>query len=147
MKHFPKFDELHKLNGKQYALFATLPFWLPLWLLYCLWYGSEDGTPISWAGDDCGEYDEPERVDLLPSEENAVLEHIMLDEEHNIAVMDYVYEPDLKAVVKIAGPDGLSEKTWKKAVRFERGKTPPYKITAIITMNGRKYTLKTAAGK
>lgn len=77
---------------------------------------------------------------------DSVLEFVNMAPDTELAVVGYVYEPDLKVVVKVCNDStGLSQKAYKRAVRFKRNNHG--NRIGYITMNNRHYILKSARGK
>lgn len=82
---------------------------------------------------------------VVGSELDSILEYVRIDATNALAVVEYVHEPDLKVVVKICHDvNGLSEKSWKRAVRFT---VKDNKRIGYITMNNKQYILRTAGSK
>lgn len=104
---------------------------------YWNWFYAQYGNPM----EEMAEWQQLTEEEL---EIDSVREFVPMAQGTELAIMEYVYEPDLKAVCRILTDGGLSPKSWKKTVRHvntvDKGTAEKIEYNYIL-LNGKEYRL------
>lgn len=133
------------------CLFCFLaPISVPIWLLYKaaqkgqLWWSQRHSKVIAHAIDATEEvFGKPVLYSDVKAELiDSAIEIKWINEKDEVAlcIMDYEYDPGLKAVFMVADFYGMQDTVYKRIVKHDGTKR-------YILINGRRYYLKSAEGK
>lgn len=130
------------------CLFCFLaPISVPIWLLYKaaqkgqLWWSQRHSKVIALAIDATEEVLGQPACDSVDLIDSAIeIKWINKQDEVALCILEYEYDPGLKAVFMLADFYGMRDTVYKRVVKHDGTKR-------YILINGRRYYLKSAEGK